>query len=219
MNVSDLQSKLENLPVDLPLIFVTGEGPIGAGYHVTELKLAQIVSIDCAAQTERWSEATLQLLDGHGDAHMAVGKFRAIVGQSIKTVEGLGGSPMRVEFAHGNAGLQIFEMSKPEVSDSAVTLSLVPVRAHCKPALRTAGAGAGSDCCSGPGQDAGPNIDAASVNPKADGCCGGPAAEGVEACYVKDAEAKAAGQSGCGYGSDSKATAAPISARKQACCS
>lgn len=32
------------------------------------------------------------------------------------------------------------------------------------------------------------------------GCCGGPAPAGVDACCVKDADAKAAGESGCGCG-------------------
>ena len=33
------------------------------------------------------------------------------------------------------------------------------------------------------------------------GCCGGPAPAEVDACCVKDADAKAAGESGCGCGS------------------
>jgi thioredoxin reductase len=33
-----------------------------------------------------------------------------------------------------------------------------------------------------------------------EGCCGGPAPAGADACCVKDAEAKAAGQDGCGCG-------------------
>lgn len=39
--------------------------------------------------------------------------------------------------------------------------------------------------------------------PGAAGCCGGPAPTGVDACCVKDADAKAAGESGCGCGSSS----------------
>lgn len=35
----------------------------------------------------------------------------------------------------------------------------------------------------------------------AEECCGGPAPEGVTACCVKDAEAKAGGEAGCGCGS------------------
>ncbi|WP_409526176.1 hypothetical protein [Nitrincola sp. MINF-07-Sa-05] len=35
------------------------------------------------------------------------------------------------------------------------------------------------------------------------GCCGGPAAEGTDACCVADADAKAEGKSGCGCGTTS----------------
>jgi thioredoxin reductase len=38
------------------------------------------------------------------------------------------------------------------------------------------------------------------VSDGAAGCCGGPAPAGVDACCVKDADAKAAGDSGCGCG-------------------
>ena len=47
-----------------------------------------------------------------------------------------------------------------------------------------------------------------------EGCCGGPAPEGISACCVKDAEAKASGQEGCGCG-DSQVQA---SAQPSACC-
>jgi thioredoxin reductase len=47
---------------------------------------------------------------------------------------------------------------------------------------------------------------AASATAAADGgCCGGPAPQGVEACCVKDADARAAGTGGCGCG-----TPAPV---------
>lgn len=35
------------------------------------------------------------------------------------------------------------------------------------------------------------------------GCCGGPAAEETNACCAKDADAKAAGEAGCGCGAPS----------------
>ncbi|MEX0729539.1 MAG: NAD(P)-binding domain-containing protein [Aquisalimonadaceae bacterium] len=48
----------------------------------------------------------------------------------------------------------------------------------------------------------------------AEGCCGGPAPDNADACCVRDAQAKAAGQSGCGCG-----TSAPEAPpRKTACC-
>lgn len=47
-----------------------------------------------------------------------------------------------------------------------------------------------------------------------EGCCGGPAPEGVAACCVKDAEAKASGEKGCGCGTSPVQVSAPASA----CC-
>jgi len=35
---------------------------------------------------------------------------------------------------------------------------------------------------------------------QASACCGGPAPKEVDACCVKDADAKAAGETGCGCG-------------------
>jgi glycine/D-amino acid oxidase-like deaminating enzyme len=41
-------------------------------------------------------------------------------------------------------------------------------------------------------------------------CCGGPAPAGVDACCVKDADAKAAGQDGCGCGTTDATSSAPV---------
>ena len=54
---------------------------------------------------------------------------------------------------------------------------------------------AGASCC-GTAETTAPAAQAAS----AAGCCGGPAPTGVDACCVQDADAKAAGESGCGCG-------------------
>lgn len=37
----------------------------------------------------------------------------------------------------------------------------------------------------------------------AEGCCGGPAPAGVDACCVEDADVKASGDDGCGCGTES----------------
>lgn len=52
------------------------------------------------------------------------------------------------------------------------------------------------------------------IPPAAAGCCGGPAPAGVAACCVKDADAKAAGQAGCGCGTP----AASVTAKPPAAC-
>ncbi len=153
MTLDDLLAATRALPPELPLVFVTDDGPVGPGYHVTELKLARIVSIDCGARTSSWSETVLQLLDGHGRAHMPVGKFAGILAQSVRKVDGLGASPAFVEFGHHNAGMQIFRPGEPELTEGDVVLRLHPVRAQCKPASeattpgRADGCGSRNSCC------------------------------------------------------------------------
>ena len=155
MTLDQLLASTTSLPADLPLVFATDDGPIGAGYHVTELKLASILSIDCGARTSSWTEAVLQLLDGEGRGHMTIGKFNSILARSLKEVDGLGASPAFVEFGHGNAGMQIFRPGEPEAGGEAVTLRLKPVRAHCKPeqearqakSANSIGAGSSNSCC------------------------------------------------------------------------
>ena len=55
------------------------------------------------------------------------------------------------------------------------------------------------------------------ANPEASkGCCGGPAPAGVDACCVKDADAKASGEAGCGC-SDTSAKTEPVKAASKCC--
>lgn len=147
MTPNQLLESLNAFPVDAPLVFRTEVGPIGDGYHVTELKHAQITSIDCGARVAEWSEAALQLLDGRGGGHMAVGKFAGIVRQSIRRVKALAECPMHVEFAHGNSGLRIYQLSGPRLEEGAVAFHLAEGRAHCKPALEQVAAGREGGCC------------------------------------------------------------------------
>lgn len=55
------------------------------------------------------------------------------------------------------------------------------------------------------------------TNTQPSGCCGGPAPEGVDACCVKDADAKAAGEAGCGC-SDAAPKAETVAKPQTACC-
>lgn len=135
MTPLSLLNALRKMPADLPLVFRTGAGAIGEGYHVTELKLADVNSIDCGGRLASWTEAALQLLDGRGGNHMKLGKFNAILEQSIARVNGLGESPLQVEFAHENRGMRIYELAVPVLDDGVVSIRLSEVRANCKPAL------------------------------------------------------------------------------------
>ena len=221
MTLLELLAAIENAPDDLPLVFETDRGPIGAGYHLTELKLARIESIDCGATIERWRETTLQLLDGVGEDHMPIGTFRKILDQSMQQIDGLGSSPLRIEFAHGNAGMQIYEPEAPEISRSKVALHMQPRHAACKPAARSGGSGAVVECCGAPSEGDQNSADVrAAMGDKAgdQGCCGGPAEDGSDACCVRDAEAKASGKAGCGCADTAPHAEGRVERSAHACC-
>lgn len=146
MSLDEFLITLSDAPDESALVFATAQGDIGAGYHVTELRLAEVTGIDCGGVVSHWGEATLQLLDGGGRAHMQVGKFRSIAQRSIAKVAGLGSAPLRVEFAHGNAGLGLYGIGEVVMAAARSTVTLAPDRALCKPAVRALGP-AGALCC------------------------------------------------------------------------
>ena len=145
LTLGSLRTALETSDNGSSLIFATNDGPIGAGYHVTELKLADIRSIDCGARQSAWTEATLQLLDGHGGGHMTVGTFRGIADKSLGALPGLSHAPLSVEFAPGNNGLRLYQIEAVDNEDSATVVRLKDLTALCKPAHAVKSDG--SSCC------------------------------------------------------------------------
>lgn len=165
MTPETLLKQLASVPAAAPLIFKTAQGEIRGGYHVTELKLADVNSIDCGARRSSWRELALQLLDGDGGAHMSVEKFQNILVQSAKHVAGLAETPMHVEFAHDNIGMRIYQLTDPVRDGDSVILRLVENHAYCKPARAAAvyQEGNKSDCCKPTRTDDAPSPGAANV--------------------------------------------------------
>lgn len=151
MTLNEMMEELKNMPSEAALVFVSDAGDIGAGFHVTELKHAEVTGIDCGAQISTWREASLQLLDGSGRSHMKVGKFAGILRQSLKRLVPLADVPLHVEFAPQNNGLRKYHVSQPTMSNNRVVIALSDDRAFCKPAQKAKTFGtptATSACCS-----------------------------------------------------------------------
>ncbi len=146
MTLNELLDQLKSIPANAALLFVTEQGEIGYGYHVTEFKRSQIAGIDCGGRKSEWMEASMQLLDGSGDKPMRVGKFIRILDHSIRQLAGLGRAPVHVEFAPGNIGMRTYEMTPPELVGDRVLVRLDENRALCKPAQDRRGAPAVSGC-------------------------------------------------------------------------
>lgn len=136
----DLVTALDGLASDTQVGFATEAGTIGGDYHITELKLADIRSIDCGGRESRWREAALQLLDGNGEGWMSAGKMASILRRCISALPELAEVPLSVEFSHGNRGLGRYTARHPMVRDGRAVVALIGGAAQCKPAVDT-------DCC------------------------------------------------------------------------
>jgi thioredoxin reductase len=103
----------------------------------------------------------------------------------------------RVELVLPETGVCITQFADEDAAEAATTC--------CGPAPAASGCGTSSCTATAP-----PEARSAET---ADACCGGPAPEGVDACCVRDADAKASGKAGCGCGQ-----AAAAAKPEPACC-
>jgi len=111
----------------------------------------------------------------------------------------------RVELKLPETGVCITHFEEEEAADAQ--------SACCgtEPAPASTAAGGCATSCGAPASAPTP------VLQETAGCCGGPAPAGVDACCVKDAEAKAGGEAGCGC-ADASAHVTPAPAPAAVCC-
>jgi len=147
MTPNKLLKSLENLPANLPVVFITKGTEIGAGYHITELKYAAIVGIDCGGSISSSTQSYLQLLDGQGEIHMAAGKMATILKQSVERLNDLGPTPLKVEFSPGNVSLVIYDLETPRLENNRIVIDLKDTRSFCKPAVDAKANNKNPSCC------------------------------------------------------------------------
>jgi hypothetical protein len=144
---------------DALLRFSYGGRAIAPGYHVTEVKRATLMSLDCGADRESWTETVIQLLDvDGGEGQMTVGKFLAIVGKVQRDVGLEEGARLIFEVGGHGEAMRLYAGGHVQVMGDGVLISLSPRQASCKPRdrwLLAAPAGHASACC-GSQEKAGP---------------------------------------------------------------
>lgn len=139
--LSALLAKMASKP-DAALVFDADGYSIRPGYHVSEIKLAHVRSVDCGRGEDDWHETLVQLLDGPlsatpGGDYMSAGKFVNIADAVLDSIGSRTEGELIFEFAPGNSGIRKFSVGSVEYRDDAWIVQLSPVGAACKPALRT----------------------------------------------------------------------------------
>lgn len=154
MTWGDFKNTLEQNP-DLHLQFQYEEGRfVDNSYHITEIKQAPIVSVDCGGQMNRWTEVIVQLWEPsvkEADRSMKVAKALKIVNLVEKTLPLDSNATVKIEF--GNSKFDTRQMYPGEfVADGeAFTVNLVPDFTQCKALTRNQSCGtttsADASCC------------------------------------------------------------------------
>jgi len=160
----------------LPLVFRAGRAAISSHYHLTEVKRVAYETMDCGAQTHRWSETQFELwvppLVGAlpGRDHMPAGKFLAILDRVEKELPLDGDTPARVFVALGDAPAALFDVAGMEAAEGRLYVELTPDRTRCKAAERRVAA-LTSGCCGTEGENEGSGACCTSAPEKSAAAC------------------------------------------------
>ena len=120
------------------LTFIYGGRAVAPGYHVTEIKTAQVKSLDCGANPEAWAETMIQLWDvdgvpGEPESRMTIRKFLAIMRKFDKDVGLIAASTLTFEVSDPQSPLALYGVAHLEVAEDRVTVTLEARPASCKP--------------------------------------------------------------------------------------
>lgn len=153
MTWGEFKNTLEQNP-ELHLQFQYEEGKfVDSSYHITEIKQAPIVSVDCGGQMNSWTEVIVQLWEPsvkEADRSMQVGKALKIMSLVEKSLPLNPLATVKIEF--GNSRFDTRQMYPGEVTgdSEALTVNLVPDFTQCKALSRNQSCGTspgGAACC------------------------------------------------------------------------
>src|SRR5437899_4391328 len=119
-----------------PLVFRYDGRPVKPGYHVTKVKAGLFSALDCGANPESWSEIFVQLwdVDEGGPAHMAAGKFTAIIRKVADRVAFDQSAKWTFEVRDGIRPTELHRATtQPAVVGDTIEVVLSPRPASCRP--------------------------------------------------------------------------------------
>ncbi|MBX3737008.1 MAG: hypothetical protein KF715_09985 [Candidatus Didemnitutus sp.] len=160
----------------LPVVFRSGSVEIAPQYHLTEVKRVAYETMDCGAQTHRWSETQFELWvpsltgDQPGRDHMPAGKFLAIIDRVEKELPLDGDTPARIFVALGDAPAALYDIASVHAVDGRLHIELTADRARCKAAERRTATLTGGCCGSDHGDGNGCCASESAAQPAA-ACC------------------------------------------------
>lgn len=153
---------LSNANLTLQFEYATGKW-VDAAYHITEIKQAEITSVDCGGDLNKWTEVIVQLWEPQAeqtDRAMKVEKALSIVNLVEKSLSLNSTAVVKIEF--GNSQFDTRQMYPAQflIRDENLIVKLNPDQTQCK------AIGRGETC----GDNTKPKVQLSTLG-KQDSCC------------------------------------------------
>ena len=162
---------------DLHLQFQYEDGKfVDTSFHITEIKLAPITSVDCGGVMNKWTEVIVQLwepVEKQIERSMRVDKALSIIAIVEKMLPLDGDATVKIEF--GNSQFDTRQMFPAEITadGDTLTVNLSPDYVQCKAQTRGGSCGTndkGEECCS-PVSEEKPKVQLKNLAVAAESCC------------------------------------------------
>jgi hypothetical protein len=139
---------------------------VDASYHITEIKQAPIVSVDCGGKLNTWTEVIVQLWEpASGDAEraMKVGKALSIIQVVEKAMSINPMATVKIEFGNSEFDTRQMYPNNLIVDGNNLIVDLRPDKTQCKAIERGGSCGTitaeGEACCAPTKTEAKPKVE------------------------------------------------------------
>lgn len=153
MNWQTFKNQLIQYP-NLNLQFQYEEGKwVDASYHITEIKQAPIVSVDCGGVMNTWTEIILQLWEPEGhnqERAMLVGKALSIIELVENKLQLNPLGMVKIEFGNSQYHTRQMYPGNMRIDGENLIIELLPDFTQCKAIERGGSCGTtsnGEECC------------------------------------------------------------------------
>jgi hypothetical protein len=153
MNWQSFKSKLQEHP-ELTLQFqYAADKWVDASYHITEIKQAPIVSVDCGGVMNSWTEIIVQLWEPSekdSERAMLVSKALSIVQLVEKTLPLNPLGIVKIEFGNSQFDTRQMYPGALNIVEENLIIDLIPDATQCKAIGRGGSCGTtdtGEECC------------------------------------------------------------------------
>ncbi|MCJ8209059.1 DUF6428 family protein [Mucilaginibacter sp. RS28] len=147
-----LQQLTDHPALDLQFQYEAGKW-VKPSYHITEIKLAPITSVDCGGVVNKWTEVIVQLLEPENEQQLRAMKVRkalSIIDIVQKAVPLASDAVVKIEFGNSTFATRQMLPAAIHIHGENLVIDLQADAVQCKAETRGGSCGTGAEteaCC------------------------------------------------------------------------